>query len=206
MPTRFVSTQQMKAECQSSNADLLLAPSLALFSISESSEVVDVSYRGSWGNACSRKSYRSNLSSLGDLSSFGQSTVQQSSRQEAIPQSPTTSMDDGSWGFFQLDGYIVILASLPKLRQYRMHTLRTSSTTTKPNRLLLSCKSCKYAQTIHSKLHFYFKHFSLDQSLIQGFECQLHACLVWIGLHTKAIAIEKPSYCTSSGLLSLTLP
>lgn len=106
MPTRFVSTHQMKAECLRSDAELFLAPSLALFSISESSEVKDMSYRGSWGNARTRKSCRSNLSSLGDLSTFDQYTPEQPPKEVfSRPQSPTTSMDDGSWGFFEGDNY-----------------------------------------------------------------------------------------------------
>jgi hypothetical protein len=116
MPSRFAHSHQRETRFQASanDADRFLAPSFALFSISESSEAKDLAFRSAWGSACSRKSYRCNLSSLGNQSSLDQlyanSTDQQvSSKNKAgmnRPQSPTTSIDDGSWGFYEEgDGY-----------------------------------------------------------------------------------------------------
>jgi hypothetical protein len=109
MPARFAHSQQYETRFQaSSDADRFLAPSFALFTISETSEVKDMACRSAWGSANSRKSYRRNLSSLGNHSSLDQlhaADQHVSSKNKAgmnRPQSPTTSMvDDDSWGFYE---------------------------------------------------------------------------------------------------------
>jgi hypothetical protein len=118
MPSRFAYSHQQETRFQASASDAhrFLAPSFALFSISESSEAKDLTLRSAWGSACSRKSCRSNLSSLGNQSSLDQLYANSTDQHQVSsmnkagmnrPQSPTTSIDDGSWGFYEeSDGYI----------------------------------------------------------------------------------------------------